>query len=77
MVPISAVPKALINRTLPVHKYAIRFLKNSTGQQSLSQAEAPPTPDRVFESGLFDFWDEKLPEVCNIVYVLVFAFTVL
>eukprot|EP00250_Pteridium_aquilinum_P009079 c18428_g1_i1 orf=308-4633(+) len=46
----------------PVQAYALRFLKDSSGRQLLPQAEAPHTPDRVSESGIFDFWEEQFSE---------------
>ncbi|MCO5597472.1 hypothetical protein L7F22_051550 [Adiantum nelumboides] len=46
----------------PVQSYAMRFLKDTSERQWISQAEAPSTPDRVSEFGVFDFLEEQFTE---------------
>ncbi|TKY66125.1 Chromatin modification-related protein EAF1 A [Spatholobus suberectus] len=46
-----------------VHRYALRFLKDSRSQGICSQAEAPTTPDKISDSGIVDMsWDDHLTE---------------
>ncbi|XP_061367832.1 chromatin modification-related protein EAF1 B-like isoform X2 [Gastrolobium bilobum] len=48
---------------LKVHAYALRFLKDSRSHGISSQAEAPATPDKNFDSGTVDMsWEEHLNE---------------
>ena len=65
---ISTEARVLSDKTRPVQKYAVRFLENSADRQAATQAEAPPTPDRVSESGLCEFWEEQFEEVCSILF---------
>lgn len=51
-----------LNKARPVQAYALRFLKDFSGRQLMPQAEAPPTPDRVSECGIFDFWEGQVSE---------------
>lgn len=49
-----------------VHAYALRFLKANRSHGISSQAEAPTTPEKVFDSSTVDMsWDEHLNEVWN------------
>jgi len=49
-----------------VHAYALRFLKANRSHGISSQAEAPTTPEKIFDSSTVDLsWDEPLNEVCN------------
>ncbi|XP_057457383.1 chromatin modification-related protein EAF1 B-like isoform X2 [Lotus japonicus] len=51
------------NSALKVHAYAIRLLKASRSQGISSQAEAPTTPEMIFDSGIVDIsWKEHLTE---------------
>ncbi|KAK7286817.1 hypothetical protein RJT34_22080 [Clitoria ternatea] len=46
-----------------VHAYALRFLKANRSHGISSQAEAPTTPEKVFDSSTVDMsWDEHLNE---------------
>jgi len=49
---------------LKVHAYALRFLKANRSHGISSQAEAPTTPEKIFDSSTVDMsWDEHLNEV--------------
>jgi len=51
---------------LKVHAYALRFLDANRSQGISSQAEAPTTPEKIFDSSTVDMsWDEHLNEVCD------------
>ena len=65
---ISAEARVLSDKIRPVQKYAVRFLENSADCQAATHAEAPPTPDRVSESGLCEFWEEQFEEVCSMLF---------
>ncbi|XP_068479733.1 chromatin modification-related protein EAF1 B-like isoform X5 [Phaseolus vulgaris] len=46
-----------------VHAYALRFLKANRSHGISSQAEAPTTPEKIFDSSTVDMsWDEHLNE---------------
>ncbi|RZB60285.1 Chromatin modification-related protein EAF1 A [Glycine soja] len=48
---------------LKVHAYALRFLKANRSHGISSQAEAPTTPEKIFDSSTVDMsWDEHLNE---------------
>ncbi|CAJ1949473.1 unnamed protein product [Sphenostylis stenocarpa] len=48
---------------LKVHAYALRFLKANRSHGISSQAEAPTTPEKIFDSSSVDMsWDEHLNE---------------
>ncbi|KAG5042723.1 hypothetical protein AAZX31_03G073400 [Glycine max] len=48
---------------LKVHAYALRFLDANRSQGISSQAEAPTTPEKIFDSSTVDMsWDEHLNE---------------
>ncbi|XP_027336682.1 chromatin modification-related protein EAF1 B-like [Abrus precatorius] len=48
---------------LNVHAYALRFLKTNRSHGISSQAEAPTTPEKIFDSSTVDMsWDEHLNE---------------
>ncbi|KAI5068123.1 hypothetical protein GOP47_0016468 [Adiantum capillus-veneris] len=59
MKPAAASSSAQVR---PVQSYAMRFLKDSSEKHWMPHVEAPPTPDRVSEFGIFDFWDEQFSE---------------
>ncbi|KAH6557561.1 hypothetical protein KP509_1Z107100 [Ceratopteris richardii] len=46
----------------PIQAYAIRLLKGTSERKLLTQAEAPLTPDRVSEFGIFDFCEDDFSE---------------
>ncbi|XP_057781085.1 chromatin modification-related protein EAF1 B-like isoform X1 [Salvia miltiorrhiza] len=49
--------------TLPVKAYAVRFLKHNNFNLIDNQAEVPPTPDRVSDTGILDLsWEDNLTE---------------
>ncbi|KAK7256022.1 hypothetical protein RIF29_29453 [Crotalaria pallida] len=51
------------NATLKVHAYALRFLKDSRSRGVSSQAEAPTTPEKTYDSGTVDMsWEDHLTE---------------
>ncbi|CAK8541399.1 unnamed protein product [Lathyrus sativus] len=51
------------NVKLKVHSYALRYLIDSRSHGISSQAEAPTTPDKIFDSGTVDMsWEEHLTE---------------
>jgi hypothetical protein len=67
---ISVELRVSADRILPVEKYAARFLENSPGQQVIPMAEAPPTPDCISESEVYEVPEEICSEVCSILYFL-------
>ncbi|XP_058756979.1 chromatin modification-related protein EAF1 B-like isoform X4 [Vicia villosa] len=51
------------NVKLKIHSYALRYLIDSRSHGISSHAEAPTTPDKIFDSGTVDMsWEEHLTE---------------
>lgn len=49
---------------LKVDAYALRFIKANRSHGISSEAEAPTTPEKIFDSSTVDMsWDEHLNEV--------------
>ncbi|KAL2641240.1 hypothetical protein R1flu_008827 [Riccia fluitans] len=63
--PLQVGKRVLMTRkSLPVHSYAFRFLRDAMGNDIATQAEAPSTPERMSEASsvLDTLWEDLFPE---------------